>query len=133
MVRYVFVLEDGALWLLVHRRSDRVVHSRCLCTPGSHLGIWHPSGACGTVDFETEARKQALRELGEESGLLLPQTAEITLVPKCDERAKQNHANFAVLLPGSPDVPGPLEKFKFEVRQGGMNGIGKPAGEGFHA
>jgi len=133
---YLFSVDDSwSFRLLVHRRSKRVSEPRTIAAPG---GIVERSdcGADGT-DFDAGALIAAERELAEESGICLAdhgitQVDELPVGEGCFWGEKQ-HRNFFVVVNFVPEVRGPQKDSEHEVVKNGMDGLGEPAGDGYHA
>ncbi|CAK9000534.1 unnamed protein product [Durusdinium trenchii] len=90
---------------------------------------------CGDGDdLKLGARRTALRELREESGICLPDTVdlmELRVAPGA-YWGENTHFNFAFVFSARPEVTGPEPDSVHELVHGGMR-IGVPAGDGYHA
>lgn len=114
-------------WLLVHRRSELISEPLTLSAPGGRV-------LRGQEPFEERARKTALSELREESGLKLD-IEHLVLMSHPSRSHSERHLNFSVVLSEFPHIPGPVADHRFEVKHKGAQDIqgAKQAGDGFHA
>eukprot|EP00406_Dinophysis_acuminata_P068520 CAMPEP_0179281564 /NCGR_PEP_ID=MMETSP0797-20121207/37219_1 /TAXON_ID=47934 /ORGANISM="Dinophysis acuminata, Strain DAEP01" /LENGTH=192 /DNA_ID=CAMNT_0020990277 /DNA_START=61 /DNA_END=635 /DNA_ORIENTATION=- len=135
---YVFVANKSIhSWplLLVHRRSKHVSEPNTICPPG---GIVERL-SCGSdgLDFGFGARQTAVKELREETGVELDRAAVELLgtlpVGAGTYWGPEWHRNYFTVLDDFPAVVGPEKDSLHEVVPGGMDGIGTPAGDGYHA
>ncbi|CAE7413382.1 REV1 [Symbiodinium natans] len=131
---YLF-LDDckGNLSLLVHRRSKQVSESNQVAAPG---GIVERS-RCGPdgSDIYVGARATALAELREETGFEVeePDVFDLKTAPECAWWGEGTHFNFGYVCYQRPTIPGPERDSLHELIRGGMERIGIPAGDGYHA
>lgn len=132
---YVFVIPAGDVpWVLVHRRSTQVSEPKTIAAPG---GIVEHSQCGVSNNFEIGARRTAVKELFEETGVGLAEdvVAGLSQLPVGDGAywGKNFHRNYYVTFHDFPPIRGPEKASLHEVVVEGMNGIGRPAGDGFHA
>jgi len=133
---YLFAVDEfGIFRLLVHRRSQCVSEPRTIAAPG---GIVERDD-CGDdgTDFTAGAMKTAERELAEETGISLVdhgirQFSELPVGKGCYWGESQ-HRNYFVVIDFVPKVRGPQKNSEHEVVFNGMQGLGEPAGDGYHA
>jgi len=132
---------DGIPWLLVHRRSSQVSEKNMIAGPGGiverHLCVGpQPLQELGGLDFEAGAKATAVNELREETGVLLDATAiaQLRVLPVGEGTywGEKLHRNYCCVLSEFPKVTGPEKASRHEIVQNGMNGIGKPAGDGWN-
>ncbi|CAE8584745.1 unnamed protein product [Polarella glacialis] len=139
---YVFVAAEasGQPCLLVHRRSRQVSEPLSLCAPGGI--VERPLCGADGNDFEAGAKATALRELLEETGIALDAEAAASLdelpVGEGTYWGPALHKNFCIVLQRPsvdefPAVPGPERASLHELVKGGMDQIGHPAGDQYHA
>eukprot|EP00931_Biecheleriopsis_adriatica_P060482 TRINITY_DN36334_c0_g1_i2.p1 TRINITY_DN36334_c0_g1~~TRINITY_DN36334_c0_g1_i2.p1 ORF type:complete len:187 (-),score=39.41 TRINITY_DN36334_c0_g1_i2:4-564(-) len=74
----------------------------------------------------------ALKELQEESGLVLPPGLLLEHLPCAEQGHAEEHRNFSVVLKTFPEVPGPGQHYACELVRGGADGFGRPANDGYH-
>lgn len=135
---YAFVDNgDANPWLLVHRRSKQVSEPDLICSPGGIVERARCVGEEGGLDFGAGARQTAIQELHEETGLELDETAleELTELPVGDGTfwGPVCHRNFCTVFHDFPEVRGPDKSSRHEIKLDGMEGIGRPAGDSYHA
>merc|ERR1712194_464450 len=124
----------GVLWVLVHRRSKQVFEANTLASPGGIVEKENcgPDGSA----FEAGARKTAVKELMEETGVQLDaaQIEQLLVLPVGEGCfwGAELHRNFCAVVRERPKVPGPEKASVHEVIRGGADGIGEPAGDGFN-
>mmetsp|Transcript_54135 Transcript_54135/g.150187 ORF Transcript_54135/g.150187 Transcript_54135/m.150187 type:complete len:213 (+) Transcript_54135:136-774(+) len=137
---YLVAIEpsDQSVWLLVHRRSTQVSESNTIAAPGGI--VERPSCLIDggpDIDFEAGARKTAVQELLEETGIELDagQVEGLERLPTGEGTwwGEHLHRNFCARLDYFPEVQGPEKASVHEIKKGGMAGIGEDAGDGFHA
>lgn len=133
---YVVGGRGGARHLLVHRRGRQVSEPNTICAPGGIV----ERRLCGVdeFDFEAGARLTALKELREEAGVVLHEAVvdDLRQLPVDAARAywgPRMHRNYCAVLDFVPIVRGPEKGSMHELILGGMQGIGTPAGDGYHA
>lgn len=95
-----------------------------------------PMPELGGLDFEAGAKATAVKELVEETGVALDATAiaQLRTLPIGEGTywGPKLHRNYCAVLSEFPKVSGPEKASKHEIVQNGMNGIGKPAGDGWN-
>jgi len=131
---YVFVKDNGRPpRLLVHRRSRQVSEPETIAAPGGIVER-HLCGQDG-LDFDAGARTTAVRELLEETGVELEADTVLAALPVGEGTywGPEMHRNYYAELPYVPAVTGPERASLHELVLGGMDGIGEPAGDGYHA
>jgi len=124
--------------LLVHRRSRATSDPLAVAVPGGEVErvLCHRSSYNGhecddSFDFELGARFTAAKALREEAGLeLSPEELRPVLLSSQTDENEGRHCDFVVMLEQLPRVRGPEDWGSFDVES---NGLGKPAGDGFHA
>lgn len=88
-----------------------------------------PSG----LDFEGGAKATAVKELQEETGVILDSEtiSQLRLLPIGEGTywGEQLHRNYCVVLSSFPEVTGPEKASRHEIVQNGMEGVGRPAGD----
>lgn len=134
---YLAARDGGALFLLVHRRSRQVFEPNTISTPGGIVER-EVCERAGQYDFELGARLTALKELAEETGVVLkPEESqtmqELPVDGKSAYWGAEQHRNFCVILDRFPPCPGPEKASKHEIVWEGLKGIGRPAGDNFSA
>jgi len=135
---YVIVERCGSTQLLVHRRSKQVSEPYTIASPGGIVERKFSTRDGGhTIDFDFGARNCAVKELDEETGVRLTGGDVDALIPLPVGEGcywgPEYHRNYAAVLHDVPNVTGPEKDSVHELIPQGMNGIGKPAGDGYHA
>ena len=127
--------EEGSLHLLVQRRSKQVSEPETICGPGGIVERPLCLDDAGEFNFELGARRTAHKELHEETGIVLNPDCELKTLPIGPGTywGEELHRNYCVELELFPDVPGPDKGSIREVIAGGLEGIGRAAGDGYHA
>jgi len=133
---YVFADPDGmGIRMLVQRRSKQVYEPNTIASPGGIVErcLCGPGGA----DFEIGARTAAARELLEETGVALSED-DIGLMAELPVGGTpywgvHRHRNYCWMFSSWPAVTGPERASLHELVRGGLEGIGEPAGDGYHA
>jgi len=128
---------DGVPWLLVHRRSKQVFEANMIAGPGGiverHLCVG-PMATFGGIDFEAGAKATAVKELHEETGVQLDAEAiaDMRILPVGEGSywGEKLHRNYCAVLSDFPEVVGPEKASRHEIVVNGMDGIGRPAGDG---
>jgi len=134
---YLAAREGDALYLLVHRRSRAVFEPNTISTPGGIVER-EVCERTGQYDFELGAQATALKELTEETGVVLElperQTMrQLAVDGKSAYWGPEFHRNYCVILDRFPPCPGPEKASMHEIIWQGLTGIGRPAGDGYSA
>ena len=121
--------------ILCHRRSKAMHGGLMVATPGGI--VERPQCGINGDDFEAGARATAIKELMEEAGLHLDPhvTGPLIMLRVCPSAywGPALHRNYCVKLQSMLALEGPHRHSVHEVEQYGMEGIGHPAGDSFHA
>lgn len=96
-----------------------------------------PGEPHNAFDFEAGARQTAVRELREETGITLNESVErsMQVLPVGDGTywGPESHRNFVVHFEFFPAVHGPEKASRHEIVWAGLEGLGRSAGDGYHA
>lgn len=121
-------------YCLVHRKPSECYDPNRVAAPGGCV----ERALCGeNGNFALGAKRCAMKELFEESGLALTENewnAMFVLDSHNDPYyGPATHLNFCVVLRKYPSIQGPVLDSVHEIVRHGMRGVGKDAGDGFHA
>ena len=120
--------------VLMHRRSQQVTSPGKLCSPGGLIP--RITRNCDALGFQQHALATALQMLENDTGVL----PSIEGARSYDLPAGKGafwgpafHRNFSLVLTTYPRLLGPAGDVSRRLMIGGVDGIGKPAGDGVHA